>query len=123
MKELTTAAEYLDLGNKYRFEDNDKAIAAYNEAIRLDPNYAEAYRSRGFVYHCMSDRDRALADYDEAIRLDPNYGDSYACRAYIHGENGDYGKAVANLTAAVQLGLDDDTTQWNLEEFKKAALR
>jgi len=75
------------------------------------------------VYHCMSDRDRALADYDEAIRLDPNYGDSYACRAYIHGENGDYGKAVANLTAAVQLGLDDDTTQWNLEEFKKAALR
>jgi len=121
MKELTTAAEYLDLGNKYRFEDNDKAIAAYNEAIRLDPDYAEAYYSRGSVHHFMDDRDRALADYNEAIRLNPNYGNSYCCRAYIHGENGDYDKAAADLTAAVQLGLDDDTTQWNLEEFKRAA--
>jgi Tfp pilus assembly protein PilF len=122
MKELTTAAEYLDLGNKYRFEDNDKALAAYSEAIRLDPDYAEAYGSRGLVYYFKNDHDKALADYNEAIRLDPDYGDSYACRAYIHGENGDYGKAAADLTSAVQLGLDDDTTQWNLEEFKKAAL-
>jgi len=123
MKELTTASEYLDLGNKYRFEDNDKAIAAYNEAIRLDPGCAEAYGSRGLVHYFAGDRDKALADYNEAIRLDPDHGDSYGCRAYIHGENGAYGKAVADLTAAVQLGLDDDTTQWNLEEFKKAANR
>jgi len=122
MKELTTAAEYLDLGNKYRFEDNDKAIAAYNEAIHLDPDYAEAYYSRGEVHNFMGDCDRALADYNEAIRLDPNYRNSYCGRAYIHGDNGDYDKAVADLTTAVQLGLDDDTTQWNLEEFKKAAL-
>lgn len=122
MKELTGASEYLDLGNKYRFEDNDKAVAAYNEAIRLDPDYAEAYNSRGSVHYFMGNRDSALADYNEAIRLDPDHGDSYGCRAYIHGENGDYDKAAADLTAAVNLGLDDDTTQWNLEEFKKAAL-
>jgi len=122
MKELTTAAVYLDLGNKYRFEDNDKAIAAYNEAIRLDPDYAEAYDSRGSVHYFMGDHDKALADYNEAIRLDPNYRNSYCCRAYIHGDNGDYDKAAADLTVAVRLGLDDDTTQWNLEEFKKAAL-
>jgi len=70
----------------------------------------------------MNDRDKAIADYNEAIRLDPDYREPYALRAYLYGDNGSYDKAVADLTEAVRLGQDDDTTEWNLEELKKAAL-
>ena len=42
----------------------NKAIADYAKAIRLDPNYALAYYSRGSAY-----LDKAIADYSEGIRL------------------------------------------------------
>jgi tetratricopeptide (TPR) repeat protein len=49
----------------------DKAIAAYSEAIKLDPNYSYSYVGRGDAYVAKGDLDRALLDYDQAARLDP----------------------------------------------------
>jgi Flp pilus assembly protein TadD len=40
-----------------------------NEAIRLNPNYADAYHSRGIAYRNTGDDDRAFADLNEARRL------------------------------------------------------
>ena len=51
--------------------DNDRAIADFNEAIRLDPKSSLTFRNRGDAYTDKGDHDRALADYSEAIRLDP----------------------------------------------------
>ncbi len=59
-------------GNTARYSgDYDRAIVAYDEAIRLNPNYAVAFINRGLAYEQKGDNDRAIADYDEAIRLDP----------------------------------------------------
>jgi hypothetical protein len=48
--------------------DYDRAIADYDEAIRLDPQDPLAYYNRGVAWHGKHDYDRAIADYDEAIR-------------------------------------------------------
>ena len=53
--------------------DYDRAIADYNESIRLDPIYALAYRNRASLYIKKGDYNRAMADLNEAIRLDPNH--------------------------------------------------
>jgi tetratricopeptide (TPR) repeat protein len=50
---------------------HDKAIAAYSEAIKLDPKYSFSYLGRGDVYLAKGDISRALLDYDLAARLDP----------------------------------------------------
>ena len=50
---------------------HDKAIAAYSEAIKLDPKYSFAYLGRGDAYLAKGDPNRALLDYDCAARLDP----------------------------------------------------
>lgn len=48
-----------------------KAIAAYDNAIRLDPTHAEAYLHRGKVKNTLEHYEAALADLNEALRLKP----------------------------------------------------
>ena len=52
----------------------DRAIADYDEAIRLNPDLAETFTNRGTAYYYKGQLGRALKDYDEAIRLKPNFG-------------------------------------------------
>lgn len=47
------------------------AIKDYDEAIKLDPKFANAFNSRGSAYFEKGQYDRAILDYDQAIRLDP----------------------------------------------------
>ena len=69
--------------------DDDRAIAEYNEAIRLDPKFAQAYSSRGLAYDHKGDLGRAETDYNEAIRLDPKYAQAYFNRGNAYYQKGD----------------------------------
>ena len=67
--------------------DHDRAIADYNEAIRLKPDYAAVFNNRGFVYDKMGDHDRAIADYNEAIRLKPDLANAFNNRGrHLRGQ-------------------------------------
>ena len=48
----------------------DKAVADFNQAIRLWPGFAEAYAGRGIAWVGRGEFDLAIADLDEAIRLE-----------------------------------------------------
>jgi serine/threonine protein kinase len=52
--------------------DDDCNILNYSKAIELKPNYALAYRNRGFAYESKGDYDLAIADYQKALKIDPN---------------------------------------------------
>jgi tetratricopeptide (TPR) repeat protein len=66
------------LGNGYYFdEEYSSAIAAYQEAIRLNPAYATAYYNMGTTLGKLQRYDEAIAAYQEAIRLNPTYATAY----------------------------------------------
>jgi tetratricopeptide (TPR) repeat protein len=48
---------------------NDSAIQDLDQAIRLNPNDADAFYNRGNAYARKSQFDRAIQDFDQAIRL------------------------------------------------------
>jgi tetratricopeptide (TPR) repeat protein len=59
-----------------RLGEKDKAIVEFDEAIRLNPNEALAWRVRGATYASQADYAKTLADYTESIRVDPENPDS-----------------------------------------------
>src|SRR5262249_9556327 len=73
---------HFDRGVAYKNKkDFDQALADYNEAIRLDSNYANAYLNRGVLLANKSEIDRAMPDFEAAIRLDPNEKLAFVNRA------------------------------------------
>jgi rhomboid protease GluP len=87
----------------------DKAIAACNEAIRLDPSLADAYAVRGAAYAKKRQFDRAIDDCTEAIRLDPDLAIAYYYRGRAYVYEGETEKAKQDLEKARQMepGLFD----------------
>ena len=105
------ADAYYNLGLAHKANDDlDKAIAAYDDAIRADPKWAVPYAKRGDLYDDKGDQDRAIADLGEAIRLDPNYSWAYAIRGYILDQKRDYDGAIADYTQSIRLDPKDAGT-------------
>ncbi len=84
----------------------DRAIADYDKAIQLKPDYAEAYSSRGAAYYYKGDYDRAIANYDQAIQLKPDYAEAYSNRGAAYRGQGNYDRALADYDKAIQLKPD-----------------
>lgn len=51
----------------------DEALASYDKALALKPNYADAYINRGNALKDLNRLDEALASYDKALALKPNH--------------------------------------------------
>ena len=91
--EAETQARYAALISQGNIDANagvyDKAIADYNDAIKLDPKNILAFIGRGDAYTNKGDYDRALANYNEAIRLDPKSALAVSDRGVAYANKGD----------------------------------
>jgi tetratricopeptide (TPR) repeat protein len=57
------ATKYMNLaGQKYSQGDIDGAISDYDQALRLDPDFARAYNGRGLAKYDEGSLDAAIAD-------------------------------------------------------------
>jgi tetratricopeptide (TPR) repeat protein len=95
---------YMKLGlGSWRSGDDEKAIKNYTEAIRLGPNFADAYYNRGNAYRRRGENDKAISDYTEAIRLDPNFANAYYNRGSAYRKKDDSRNAIIDYTEAIRL--------------------
>jgi tetratricopeptide (TPR) repeat protein len=102
--------------------DYDHAIVDCTEAIRLDPNDAEAYKERGNAYFSKRDYDHAIADCTEAIRLgllSPDYDLPYVLRAWAYLGKEDYDQAIADYTEVLRIDPQNDFVREKLEEIQQ----
>lgn len=80
----------------------DKAIADFNEAIRLDPRKAEAYFLRAQTWHQRRQYGNAIRDFNEALRLNPDCYRLHFNRAGSYKAHGDYDAAIADYEEAAR---------------------
>jgi tetratricopeptide (TPR) repeat protein len=60
-------------GAHVRKQQDDRAIADYDAALKLDPTLADIFNVRGELWRKKGDRPRALADFGAAIKLNPQH--------------------------------------------------
>jgi tetratricopeptide (TPR) repeat protein len=88
---------------KQSLGDWDGAMADYNQAIKIDPNYSAAYDNRGNVKRQQGDLNGAMADINQAIRLNPKNATAYFSRAKVKAKKGDLDGAIADFNQAISL--------------------
>jgi tetratricopeptide (TPR) repeat protein len=92
----------------------DEAIAAFGEATRLRPGFAEAHGKLGQALRNKGRLDEAIAAYSSAIALDPSCADAHNNLGNVLRDKGLIDEAVAEYTKALRLKDDDAVTCLNL---------
>ena len=117
-----SAETYFTWGNtKYYLGDYKGAIADYDSAIRLKPDYTDAYNNRGNAKGKLGQHLAAIADYDSTIRLNPDDADAYYNRGNAKDNLGQYVAAIADYDTTIRLE-PDYTSAYNNRGLAKARL-
>lgn len=102
-----SARAYFSVG--YLLIQQDKpedAIAAYDEAVRLKPNFAGAYNDRGGAKNMLGRHEDAIADRNQAIRLKPDFAEAYSNRGLTKNDLGRHEDAIIDYNQAIRLKPD-----------------
>lgn len=98
------SAAYVGRGLGYlKKHDFDRAIASYNEAMRLNSKDGDIYAKRGQAYAEKRNYDRAIADYNVALRLNPNDVMTYIGRGSVYDKKRQYDDAIEDYLHASRI--------------------
>jgi tetratricopeptide (TPR) repeat protein len=88
--------------------DTNRAIALFDNAIRVFPDDAYLYSQRANLRRQnLQDTNGALEDYTQAINLHPENPLFYLWRSQVYYEIGDKFKAMADYNTAIRLAPED----------------
>jgi tetratricopeptide (TPR) repeat protein len=92
----------------------EEATVQFNEALRIRPNYAEAYNNLGIVLDKQGRLKEALTYYAEALKRKPNYADPHNNIGTTLEKQGRLDDAMKEYQAALRLKPDYADARYNL---------
>jgi tetratricopeptide (TPR) repeat protein len=134
---LTASDLYIQGIEKLILDDSKGAIADFDQAIRLQPDYAAAYFQRGGTKFALGNKvminidsmtkameggyykqaeaniQSGIADYNQAIRLNPNDILAYNDRGNARDDLGNHQGAIADYNQAIRLNPNFATAYFN----------
>ena len=121
-EDRTRARAELDKGKElYRNDQDAEAVLAFLEAIRLDPDLAEAHFRLGLGYESLGKREEAEAEYKKAVEAYKKYFEENRDDAegrYAFGQTyanlGQYSEAIRQYREATKLKEDDPDMFYDL---------
>jgi tetratricopeptide (TPR) repeat protein len=97
-----TADDYYVRGSAFlQRGDYQQALSDYTQAIRLQPDFAEAYGNRQKIYFWQGNYQQAVADGNRAIQLNPDLSTAYIFRGFAHSKLGNIRNQLSDLNQAV----------------------
>src|ERR1041385_8310371 len=97
------AYAHLDRGfSQERLHHGAEALQDYSQAIKIKPDFTEAYAYRGALHDERREQNDAFHDYSEAIRVDSNAAWPLYCRGMIFLQRKEPEKAIADFSEAIR---------------------
>ncbi len=116
-EEELTAQQWFERGFDAR--DLDEKLRFYSQAIRLKPDYADAFYNRGRAYHDKDNLKTAAQDYTKAIRLQPDFTNAFNNRGCARYYLGDLDGALEDYNETVRLEPKDGIAYSNRAEARR----
>jgi tetratricopeptide (TPR) repeat protein len=110
---------------QYYFEKGEQSLAKkeyisaqahFNECLRLDPHYAEAYRLRAITREHLGEKARALTDYNVYVDLKPTNSEGLFSRAVLRFEAKQYLLARQDFLNLLKLPPGETNTVYFSQE-------
>ena len=123
LKLKETELTYVLIGNTLAVKDDyNNAVRAYQNAIRINPNYALAYFNLGLLNSQKGNFDDALKQFGKAIEIDPLFAEAYRNTAIIYYMTENFEQSLYNFEKYNSLITDESikaTVRQDINELKK----
>lgn len=96
---------------------HDQAISDYNQAIKINPQFPQAYYNRGLAYSQKGNIELAIIDYTQAIKINPQFAQAYNInsqlaqayynRGVVYSQQGKIELAIADFTQVININPQD----------------
>lgn len=119
--EVTTAFEFVPKKDKHlmaiafmlkgdillAITDTIGAIKDYDEALKLNPKFADVYEKRGQIYYELKNYDLSDADYHKLVELNPAYSPGYIGLGINANEQEKYDEAIKLYGKALNIDSEN----------------
>lgn len=98
------AKSFLKQGlNKLSQSNYAAALKDFKQALRIDPNFIEAYICQSLVYYYQADYQQAIASCNQVLQINPKNVDAYNNRGLNRCALGEYQDAIADFNQVLEV--------------------
>jgi protein O-mannosyl-transferase len=101
-------------GAFYKKGQTDEAIRQYQEALRLNPGFAQAHNNLGAALEKKGHTDEAIRQYQEALRLKADYAEAHNNLGIVFFQQSRTDEAIPQFKEAIGLKPDLAEAHYNL---------
>ena len=95
-------------------QNYEKAIDSYKQAIKIKPDYAEAYNNMGNALNDKGELDAAIDSYKQALKIKPDFAEAYYNMGNSLRDNGDLDTAIDSYNKVLTIKPDHAEAYYNM---------
>src|SRR5215510_6836626 len=89
------------------------AIRSFDLALRLDPQYVDAWIKRGYAHFLRDEYIVAISSYDKALETDVNNAEAWNLKGLAYYKMKNYDKAIECCEKAIDINPNDGMSWYN----------
>jgi tetratricopeptide (TPR) repeat protein len=94
-------------------EKLEDAIRSFELAIRIDPNYVDAWIKKGYAHFHLGQYSVAISCYDKALDIDLNNPEAWNLKGLAYYKMRNYDQAIISCDKAVDINPNDAMSWYN----------